>query len=347
MTEPLPDLASETLQILCPMHVRVGPDNRIQSLGNTLRKVFCPVNIEGEDFFAHFEVVHPQSCVTVDELSKNKGRTLSLRIAQGTTLKGVAVPNGNAGVIVDLSFGIHIIAAVRDYGLTGADFSPTDQTINMLYLVEAQGAAMTASRGLNVKLHGAVVEAEERAYTDPLTGLRNRRAVDMVLSRMIALNAPFSLLHLDLDFFKQVNDRFGHAAGDRVLQEVARILVEETRAEDTIARVGGDEFVLLFDKLVDRDRLTEIAMRLIAKLERPIAFEGQMCRISASLGITRSPDYANPTAEQLLSDADQALYVSKRSGRARHSFFRADTSQGRTIPQSLSCEAVRQGQSKS
>ncbi len=318
--------SGQALQILCPMHVHISSGGRILSLGRTLVKVQPLANARGRNFFEYFGVVHPQSCETVADLARNAGRTLKLRASSGATFNAVAAPDEAGGVIVDLSFGIRVVGAVREHGLTGSDFSPTDLTIEMLYLVEAQTAAMSASRGLNVRLHGAVIEAEERAYTDPLTGLQNRRAMDVVLSQMIALKVPFSLLHLDLDYFKQVNDTLGHAAGDHVLQEVARILVQETRDEDTVARIGGDEFVLMFDQLVDRAKLTDIAVRLIAHLERPIAFGGQTCRISGSLGITRSVDYAAPTAERLLSDADQALYASKRAGRNRHSFFDAATS---------------------
>lgn len=190
----------------------------------------------------------------------------------------------------------------------------------MLFLVEANSAAMDASRKLTRQLQIAKIAAEEQAFTDTLTGLKNRRAMDHILTRMIDAGQGFALMHLDLDFFKLVNDTLGHAAGDFVLETVARIMVEETRDEDVVARIGGDEFVLIFHRLCDRTRLEEIARRVIARLEVPIPWQGESCRISASIGTTLSIDYPFPEAAQMLSDADQALYAAKRAGRALNVF---------------------------
>jgi len=210
---------------------------------------------------------------------------------------------------------------VRDYSLTSADFAPTDLTMEMLYLIEAKSAAMEASRTLNQRLQGAKIAAEEQAFTDTLTGLKNRRAMDHVLDRTIASGQDFSLMHVDLDYFKTVNDTLGHAAGDQVLQHVARIMVEETRSDDTVARVGGDEFVILLHKVIDKGRLTDISQRLIARLEVPVPYEAHECRISCSIGTVRVSDYANPSAAQVMEDADIALYASKRQGRACMRFY--------------------------
>ncbi len=130
-------------------------------------------------------------------------------------------------------------------------------------------------------------------------------------------------MHLDLDFFKEVNDTMGHAAGDYVLQQVARILVSETRKDDTAARVGGDEFLVIFVGMCDPQRLAEMADRIISRLQRPMAYDGKQCRISGSIGITlsRGRDITDPA--QLMQEADLALYASKRSGRAQHQFFAA------------------------
>ena len=161
-----------------------------------------------------------------------------------------------------------------DYALVSSDFAATDLAIEMLYLVEAKSAAMEASRKLNLRLQGAMIAAEEQAFTDTLTGLKNRRAMDHVLARLIEAGREFALMHIDLDFFKAVNDTLGHAAGDHVLQNVARIMVEETRSDDTVARVGGDEFVILFDGLTDRETLVRVAERIIQKARGSDAFWG-------------------------------------------------------------------------
>ena len=223
--------------------------------------------------------------------------------------------------MINMSFGIGVTEAVSAFGLTMGDFAPTELTVEMLYLVEAKTAVMDELRNLNSRLHGAKVVAEEQAVTDTLTGLKNRRALDHILGRYVRRGEPFGLMHIDLDFFKQVNDSMGHAAGDHVLQHAARVLMSETRADDTVARFGGDEFVILFPRLTDRQTLLNIAGRIIARLEEPIPFNGRDCRISASVGATASDFYDGTDAGTMLKDADSALYASKRAGRARAMFF--------------------------
>ena len=216
-----------------------------------------------------------------------------------------------------VSFGFSVIEAVQDYALSNADFAPTDLAVEMLYLVEAKSAVMKESRDLNMRLHDARLAAETQAVTDPLTGLHNRRAMDHKLQHLISGGNGFCLMHLDLDYFKGVNDTLGHAAGDHVLQAVAKLLVGEIRENDTVARVGGDEFVLLFDGLVNEKRLTNIADRIIRALEKPISFQRRRCRISGSIGLTISKFYDQPDPDRMLSDANMALYASKHQGRGR------------------------------
>ena len=127
-------------------------------------------------------------------------------------------------------------------------------------------------------------------------------------------------MHLDLDYFKDVNDTLGHAAGDAVLQNVARILVEETREADTVVRAGGDEFVLIFHRMTDRKRLARVAARLLNRLEQPVMFDGTPCRISGSIGIAVSNDYDGADIDRMQHDADRALYASKNGGRGRFCF---------------------------
>ncbi|MEL7183095.1 MAG: GGDEF domain-containing protein, partial [Pseudomonadota bacterium] len=127
----------------------------------------------------------------------------------------------------------------------------------------------------------------------------------------------YALMHLDLDFFKSVNDTYGHAAGDCVLEKVGIILREQVRSDDLVARVGGDEFVLVFNNCDDVGLMQRIAQRIIARLEEPISFEGNTCRISGSIGITLSSYYADPSPTRMMAEADAALYASKKNGRSR------------------------------
>ncbi len=313
------------LDTLCPMHLTLDPTGHITHVGPTLAKLRPGDVLSGERFLEVFELRRPRAVTEMEGLMRHAGTKLHLRFRSGprTSLKGVLqpAPCGQPGAVINLSFGISVIDAVRDYSLTAADFPHTDLTIEMLYLVEAKSAAMEASRKLNQRLQGAKIAAEEQAFTDTLTGLKNRRAMDHVLGRTVADGRRFALMQLDLDFFKAVNDTMGHAAGDHVLQQVARILVEETRAEDTIARVGGDEFTLLFTGRMTRQRLADISARLVRRLQDPILYGGETCRISASIGIVMSEDLARLDAAQAQEDADLALYASKHRGRSRHTFF--------------------------
>lgn len=320
MTMPTPDTVLGALDILCPMHCLLDDRGVIRHAGPTLRKL--RPDIEGTSFFDRFHLTRPRGITRMADLGRCTRTRLRLQLQDPphTVLQGVLVSAGPDGVIVNLAFGISVVEAVQDYQLTDVDFAATDPTVEMLFLVEAKSAAMEASRKLTRQLQIAKIAAEEQAFTDTLTGLKNRRALDHVLLRLIGAGQEFALMHLDLDFFKQVNDRLGHAAGDHVLEQVARIMIDITRDEDVIARVGGDEFVLVFQGLCERARIDDLARRLIARLEQPMRWQGQECCISASAGTTLSTDYRQPEPGQMLADADEALYAAKRAGRSRHHF---------------------------
>lgn len=312
-------VTKEALDRLMPMHLCLDRGGAIAHFGPTARKLWQDTVPIGAPFWQTFALRRPATVKSLDDLKPLIGQPLHLRAPdQATTpLKGVLVPLGAGdGYLVNLSFGISIVDAVRRFQLTIADFAPTELTVEMLYLVEARSAVMAESRKLMHRLQGAKIAAEEQAYTDALTGLKNRRAMDHVMGRFLEAGEGFGLMHLDLDYFKRVNDTLGHAAGDHVLQHVARVLLEETRSEDLVARVGGDEFVLIFNGLTEIDTLNEIAARIIGQLEQPIHFKGAPCRISGSIGTTVTDYYPSPAAERMLQDADTALYASKDKGRA-------------------------------
>ncbi|MBW4708470.1 diguanylate cyclase [Roseobacter sp. YSTF-M11] len=315
------------LDVLCPMHVVLDQSGKIGFAGPTAKKLLPGRSLVGLGFLDIFEIKRPHAIETFEALRQKTGMKLHLRFRDPPhrELKGVLMEGPETGqVIVNLSFGISVADAVRDYKLTSADFAATDLTIEMLYLVEAKSAAMEASRQLNVRLQGARVEAEAQALTDTLTGLKNRRAMDQALEGLVASGESFAAMLIDLDYFKAVNDTLGHAAGDFVLGQVASIMLRETRTRDTVARVGGDEFVLLLREIDDASQAERIARRIINLLSEPMIFEGARCKISASAGTAMSRDYKIVSADQMLVDADLALYQSKKNGRGRHTFYAAD-----------------------
>lgn len=171
--------------------------------------------------------------------------------------------------------------------------------------------------------------AEERltfdALHDGLTGLPNRALFLDRLERALERarrhpEAMFSVLFLDLDRFKVVNDSLGHMSGDMLLVEIGKRLGRVTRQEDTVARLGGDEFALLLEHVRDTASVTRFVERIHASLGSPVTLGGQEAFVSASIGIAMyDPRYQQP--EEILRDADIAMYRAKESGRARHEVY--------------------------
>ncbi|QWK22496.1 GGDEF domain-containing protein [Thermus antranikianii] len=167
-----------------------------------------------------------------------------------------------------------------------------------------------------VRIKEGYLEARLDAYTDPLTGLRNRRYLDLVLERELfrvrRYRRPLSLLVLDLDNFKQINDTHGHPVGDRVLKALARCLEEHIRQSDRAVRLGGEEFAVLLAEtpLAQAVRMASRLRQAVAAL-RVSPAEG----ISVSIGVAEARPEDSPLS--LLKRADDALYQAKRRGKNR------------------------------
>jgi diguanylate cyclase (GGDEF)-like protein len=316
---PISTLPMAAIGRFMPMYLALDAQGTIRALGPSLRRVLGRPSPLGRNLFEVMEFRRPKGLSSMTALRKAAGQHLACRLkGQGDVqLRGLAMPVGDGAVVMNLSFGIGVVDAVARFGLTPAHFAVTDLTIELLYLVEAKAAVMAELNSLTTRLYGEKLRAEEQALSDALTGLRNRRGLDSLLQNLVGQETPFGLMHLDLDYFKAVNDTYGHAAGDFVLGEVAQILRRSTRAGDTIARVGGDEFVLVMPYITSPKQLRQIGARLIADLSKPMVFQGQECRISGSIGLVASPSYAQVDLERMAADADAALYAAKRAGRGR------------------------------
>ncbi|TDL87835.1 diguanylate cyclase domain-containing protein [Meridianimarinicoccus aquatilis] len=325
LTQQVDDLGPAARDALMPMHILAGPDGVIHHVGPTMTKVSSADDLTGANLFDVFTVRRPHGIRNISEFLRHSGVRLQIQFRDppNTQFKGIIVPCRD-GVLLNLAFGTSIVEAIRAHDLKGGDFAPTDLTVEMLYLLEAKATILEEWRRLNSRLQSARSAAEEQAFTDTLTGLRNRRAMDHVLDRLVSDGHPFGLIHLDLDYFKAVNDTLGHAAGDHVLQVAARAMVDVTRAEDTLVRAGGDEFVLILPGLVDAARLLDLSRRLIQRLQEPILFEGRTCQISGSAGITVSHGGGVLPVAHLLEQADRALYFSKNAGRGRATTYAED-----------------------
>jgi diguanylate cyclase (GGDEF)-like protein/PAS domain S-box-containing protein len=171
-------------------------------------------------------------------------------------------------------------------------------------------------------------QSEERirhlAHHDQLTGLPNRHLFTDRLYHATKISKRYNkslvLMFIDLDKFKPINDTLGHEAGDIVLKEVARRFLEIVRESDTVARIGGDEFVILLEELDHADPGHVVAEKLLDSLSKPILVGGRECVIGLSIGLSKFPeDSDNP--DELMRCADEAMYMVKSSGRNSYLFY--------------------------
>ncbi len=162
------------------------------------------------------------------------------------------------------------------------------------------------------------------AHFDALTDLPNRRLVQDRIQQTIAwarrADAQFAVMFIDLDKFKSINDTLGHNVGDQLLQMVAQRLTESLRAEDTVGRQGGDEFIVLLASLSAAEDSALVAQKILSALSAPFVINGQDLRTGASLGIAIYPQDGEDV-ETLLKNSDTAMYHAKEAGRSNYQFF--------------------------
>jgi diguanylate cyclase len=180
------------------------------------------------------------------------------------------------------------------------------------------------TRRHNEQLEQANAQLQHVATHDALTGLPNRLLLadrlDQAIARAERHGQRFALIVVDLDRFKSINDSLGHMAGDELLKDVAQRLAKVLRKADTLARLGGDEFVLLLNEIDSPRDAETVAIKVLADFARPALISGLELHISASLGISVSPDDGTDS-EILLQHADAAMYHAKKSGRNAYHFF--------------------------
>jgi diguanylate cyclase (GGDEF)-like protein len=210
----------------------------------------------------------------------------------------LAVPLHEHGVVV----GALVVGSADAPGVF-----PSSQREMLVSFAEQASVALAAAKTANSIRH---------AFNDSLTGLPNRALLldrlEVALARAEREDQPVSVLFLDLDGFKVVNDSLGHVAGDRLLIDVARRLSDCLRRGDTAARIGGDEFAILLGDIGNPARAPRVAERVIAALSEPFSVLGREVFVSASIGIA----YGQNHAQDLLRNADVAMYRAKRSGEA-------------------------------
>ncbi|MBD9394309.1 bifunctional diguanylate cyclase/phosphodiesterase [Acidovorax sp. ACV01] len=180
----------------------------------------------------------------------------------------------------------------------------------------------------NTRLQAANDELQKRAFADALTGLPNRLLFeDRLIHALLRLDRTnhhrvedrLAVLFVDLDGFKPINDSFGHAAGDVILRSAADRLRREAREGDTVARVGGDEFLILLEDVTDVAASVMVANRVLASLSEPFEVAGKQVQIACSIGIVVHPDHGE--RGKLVANADAAMYAAKRAGGGCYALF--------------------------
>lgn len=224
-----------------------------------------------------------------------------------------------------------LLAADGGYNWLGVPLVSEAEVIGALVLKSSCGEARYNERNrellqfVSTQVATAIVRKrlyerlQRMARHDELTGLLNRAflhdRIDSALARARRSGDRFSLVFLDLDKFKQVNDVCGHTVGDRLLQEVALRLQQCVREADSVARIGGDEFVLLLEDIRPPKNIDKIIAKLRKELGRPLSIDGHSLRIIPSIGVAHYPEHGEQI-ETLLKYADAAMYREKRAGQA-------------------------------
>jgi diguanylate cyclase (GGDEF)-like protein/PAS domain S-box-containing protein len=168
-------------------------------------------------------------------------------------------------------------------------------------------------------------QLEHQAFHDPVTGLANRalfaERVRHAVARARREGGALAVVFLDVDDFKTINDSLGHAAGDGVLEQIGRRLAGAIRSTDTAARFGGDEFAILLEDVRSAADATDSAERMLDALRAPLRLEGKPLTVRSSLGIAVAAGAGAPEAEELIRNADVAMYIAKRDGKGGHRLF--------------------------
>jgi diguanylate cyclase (GGDEF)-like protein/PAS domain S-box-containing protein len=214
--------------------------------------------------------------------------------------------------------------------LAHRDGTPREFEVQLTNLLEDERVRGIVLNGRDVSERRVFErQLEHQAFHDPVTGLANRalfgERVRHAVARARREQGALAVVVLDLDDFKTINDGLGHAAGDAVLNEVAKRLAISVRASDTAARFGGDEFAVLLEDVAGAQEAADGAERILAALAEPLAVDGKEIVVRASVGISVAE---GGDADELLRDADAAMHIAKRDGRGGYRLFEPDMHEG-------------------
>jgi len=244
-----------------------------------------------------------------------------------TGMAAAAFPAGSVCLSADelRGFGLTTVVGIAtSLLLLGTLFT---STVEARLQVVAQRLARSLTE-TNAELTRANNELQQRAFTDALTGLPNRVLFEdrlrhallrMRRANQLKVEERIAVLFIDLDGFKPINDTFGHTAGDHILRSAADRLARLAGPSDTVARIGGDEFLMLLEGVRDQADCALAANQMLRALGEPFSIMGKQLQIACSIGIVLHPDQGEP--DKLVSNADAAMYAAKRAGGGNYAMF--------------------------
>jgi diguanylate cyclase (GGDEF)-like protein len=269
--------------------------------------------------FAEQEVLNELRTTAILSGSVTTDQTLGLALAERSASAGTVVVlrglEGPQGMLL-------LLNPTRGSKLGAHEQSLLSTVAGLISVALENGQLAEAIKAMSVEK----ADLARRAFYDPLTQIANRSLfIDTVaasLSQLASSQRPIAVMFIDLDGFKEINDTFGHAVGDRVLSEVAARLRVQVRKLDLAARIGGDEFGMLLDGMRHFSDAAVVADRIIETLRRPIPLDDAVISVGASVGVAVVEDSVDaPEPEELMRRADMAMYLAKRQGKNRFVIF--------------------------
>jgi diguanylate cyclase (GGDEF)-like protein len=292
-----------------------GPAVRFVSTGDDVQAQATTSELT----FAEQEVLNELRTTAILSGSVATDQTLGLALAERSASAGtVVVLRGLEGPLGMLL----LLNPTRGSKLGAHEQSLLSTVAGLISVALENGQLAEAIKAMSVEK----AELARRAFYDPLTQIANRslfiETVATSLSQLASSQRPIAVMFIDLDGFKEINDTFGHAVGDRVLSEVAARLRVQVRKLDLAARIGGDEFGMLLDGMRHFSDAAVVADRIIETLRRPIPLGDAVITVGASVGVAVVEDAVDaPEPEELMRRADMAMYLAKRQGKNRFVIF--------------------------
>ncbi len=319
-------LTAPLLDAAFPFHLVLDGQLRIRQAGRSLRRLY-PQLVDGRPFNELFEVTAPRVPADLSAYAALPRALFLLRSRADAdlTLRGQMLHDEAAGVLLFVgSPWVTDTSIFATLGLTLNDFAASDPAVDYAVLLQNQNSSLTAARELAGRLEQTARELTHQAYHDALTGLPNRACftdrLGQVLDRLDPATAEtVSVIMLDLDGFKAVNDGYGHSAGDELLSVLAHRLRTVAGHSEVIARFGGDEFAVLIGPAPAQsatDRAVDLTEAVLAALREPVELPSHpeaRVRLGASAGI--AVRHGDESADELVRNADLAMYAAKAGGK--------------------------------